>query len=118
MFGKLGDLAGLMKSAKQIQSRMAELQRELANRRFDGDAGGGLVRATVDGRGTLLTVKIDPKATEDVELLEDLVIAAVGSAVSKSQEAMQSEMSAMTGGMNLPGLSDMLGGGGGSEPPK
>jgi nucleoid-associated protein EbfC len=117
MFGKLGDLAGLMKSAKQIQSRMAELQQELANRRFDGDAGGGLIRATVDGRGTLVAVKIDPKATEDIELLEDLVIAAVSAATAKSQEAMQSEMAAMTGGMNLPGLSDMLGGGG-SQPPK
>lgn len=110
MFGKLGDLAGLMKSARQIQANFAQLQQELLNRRYDGDAGAGLVRATVDGRGMLVDVKIDPQATSDLELLEDLVKAAVGAAVTKSQEAMQREMSAMTGGLNLPGLSEMLGG--------
>lgn len=110
MFGKLGDLTGLMKSAKQIQENMAQLQTELATRRYEADAGAGLVHATVDGRGTLLGVKIDPKAVEDVELLEDLVKAAVGAAVAKSQTEMQQQMAAMTGGINLPGLSDMFGG--------
>ena len=111
MFGKLGDLTGLLKSAKQMQENMARLQQELASRRFEAHAGAGLVRATVDGRGTLIDVNIEPKAAEDIELLEDLVKAAVGSAVTKSQEAMRQEMSAMTGGLNIPGLSDMFGGG-------
>jgi len=113
MFGKLGDLANLMKSAKQMQANFAQLQQELASRRYIADAGAGLVKVTVDGRGTLITVSIEPRAVEDVALLEDLVKAAVNTAVTKSQEAMKQEMSAMTGGLNLPGMNELLGGGGG-----
>jgi DNA-binding YbaB/EbfC family protein len=111
MFGALGNLTGLMKTAKELQANMARLQAEMAARRYDGDAGGGMVKATVDGRGTLVGLKIDPSAVSDVELLEDLIMAAVGSAVNRSQEAMKSEMAALTGGMNLPGLQEMLNGG-------
>lgn len=111
MFGKLGDLAGLMKSAKQIQANFAQLQQELATRRYEADAGAGLVKATVDGRGSIVSVKIEPNAVNDLELLEDLVKAAVNTAVTKSQEAMQQEMSAMTGGLNIPGMNELLGGG-------
>ena len=111
MLGNLGNLAGLLKSAKDLQSQMAKMQEEMAARRFVGAAGGEMVRATVDGKGTLVDLKIDPQALKDVELLEDLVKAAVGAAVTKSQEAMKSEMAGLTGGLNLPGLSEMLGGG-------
>ena len=109
MLGGLGNLAGILKSAKELQGNIAKLQAELATRRYQGDAGGEMVRATVDGKGTLVDLKIDPEAAKDVELLEDLVKAAVGAATTKSQEAMKAEMAAMTGGMNLPGLTDMLG---------
>jgi len=112
MFGNLGNFAGLLKSAKDLQANMAKMQEELANKRFDGDAGGGMVRAIVDGRGTLVDVKIEADAAKDLELLEDLVKAAVCAATAKSQEAARNEMAAMTGGMNIPGLSDLLGGGG------
>ncbi len=111
MLGGLGNLAGLMKSAKELQGNMAKLQAELAERRYEGDAGGGMVLATVDGKGTLVDVKIAPEAVKDVELLEDLVKASVGAATAKSQEAMKQEMAALTGGMNIPGLTDMMGGG-------
>jgi DNA-binding YbaB/EbfC family protein len=111
MFGNLGNLAGLLKSAKTLQSQMTKLQQELANRRFEADAGAGLVRAVVDGKGNLVDIKIEPKAAQDVELLEDLVKAAVAAACMKSQEAVQAEMAAMTGGLNIPGLSQMLSGG-------
>ncbi len=111
MFGGLGNLTGLLKSAKEMQANMAKMQAELATRRYDGEAGGGMVKATVDGKGTLVDIKIEARAVEDVELLEDLVKSAVGVATGKSQEAMKSEISAMTGGMNIPGLTDMLGGG-------
>lgn len=111
MFGNLGNLAGILKSAKEMQGQMAKLQEELAGRRYEGDAGGGMVRATVNGKGTLVDIKIDPQAAGDVELLEDLVKAAVGAAVTKSQEAMKSELASLTGGLNLPGLTEMLGGG-------
>ena len=85
MLGNLGNLAGLLKSAKELQGQMAKLQEELAARRFEGDAGGGMVRVTVDGKGTPVDVKIAPQAAADIELLEDLVKAAVGAAVTKSQ---------------------------------
>jgi DNA-binding YbaB/EbfC family protein len=109
MFGNLGNLAGLLKSAKDMQAQFAKMQEELAAKRFDGDAGGGLVRVTVNGKGTLLNVKIDPQAATDIELLEDMVKAAVAAATAKSQEAMKSELSSLTGGLNLPGLTDLLG---------
>ena len=111
MLGGLGNLAGLLKSAKEMQTQMAKLQEELARRRYDADAGGGVIRATVDGKGTLINIKIDPEAVNDVELLEDLVKAAVCAAVAKSQEAMKRELASLTGGLNVPGLTEMLGGG-------
>lgn len=110
MFGKLGDMAGLLKAAKDMQGNMAKLQQELLRRRYEADAGAGMVRAVVDGKGTLVDIKINPEAAKDVELLEDLVKAAIGQAVLKAQQAVQQELSALTGGMNLPGLSEMLGG--------
>jgi len=112
MFGNLGNLTGLLKTAKDLQANMAKMQQELASKRYDGDAGGGMVRAVVDGRGTLVDVKIEPSAVKDVELLEDLVKAAVSAATAKSQEAARSAMTALTGGLNIPGLGDMLSGGG------
>jgi hypothetical protein len=110
MFGGLGNLTGILKSAKELQGNLARLQEQLALQRFDALAGGGMVRVVVDGRGALVDVKIDPQAVADVELLEDLIKAAVGSAMSKSQEAMKEQMAALTGGLNIPGLSQLLGG--------
>ncbi|MFQ5493867.1 MAG: YbaB/EbfC family nucleoid-associated protein [Phycisphaerae bacterium] len=110
MLGNLSNLANLMKSAKDVQGRFAQLQETLASHRHEGDAGGGMVCATVDGKGALVRVKIDPAAMGDVELLEDLIKAAVGAATAKSQEAMKRELAGLTGGLNIPGLSEMLGG--------
>ncbi len=110
MLGGIGNLAGLLKSAKEIQAQMAKIQAELASRRYEGDAGAGMVRATVDGKSTLIDIKIDPQAVNDVELLEDLVKAAVCAATAKSQEAMKSELAGLTGGLNIPGMTEMLGG--------
>jgi len=110
MFGALGDLASLMKTAKELQGNMAKLQIELAAKRYHGDAAGGMVRATVDGKMILVDLHIESQATGDVELLEDLVKAAVGAAITKAQEAMKTEMIALTGGLNIPGLSNLFGG--------
>jgi DNA-binding YbaB/EbfC family protein len=109
MFGGLGNIGTLLKQAKSLQENMQKMQESLAQQRIEADAGAGLVRATVDGKGELVRVKIDPKAVEDIELLEDLVTAAVSSAAKKAQEAMKAEMTRMTGGLELPGLSEMLG---------
>ncbi len=110
MLGGLGNLAGMLKSAKDLQGNLARLQEEMGARRFEAASGGGLVQATVDGRGTLLKIAIDPKTASDVELLEDLVVAAVAAATAKSQESMKTDLASLTGGLNIPGLSQMLGG--------
>lgn len=109
MFGSLGNMAGLLKQAKALQENMQQLQASLEEQRHEADAGAGMVRAQVNGRGELVRITIDPKAAQDVELLEDLVVAAVGAAAKKAQEAMQEEMSRLTGGMDIPGLGNMLG---------
>jgi DNA-binding YbaB/EbfC family protein len=108
MFSGLGNLVGVLKSAKEMQTKLAAVQSELASKRFTADSGAGVVRATVDGHGALVDLKIDPAAVADVELLEDLIKAAVGAAVKKSREQMQDELAKLTGGLNLPGLQEML----------
>ena len=111
MLGGLGNLAGIMKQAKAMQEQMQQIQESLAQQRFDADAGAGMVRAQVNGKGELIEVKIDPKAVEDIELLEDLVKAAVLAASTKAQDSAKEQMAQLTGGLNIPGLSQMLGGG-------
>ena len=109
MFGGLGNMAEMLKKAKSLQENIQKMQNELAEKRFEADAGAGMVRAQVNGKGELIQIKINPEATEDIELLEDLVVAAVGAAAQKAQESAKSEMAQLTGGFNLPGLTEMLG---------
>ncbi len=109
MFPKGNLMAGLLQQAKQVQEKIEELQGELAALRIEGHAGGGMVTAVVNGQQELLSIKIDPKlATEDVEMVEDLVVAAVRQAMEKSKEESQQRVNTLTGGMmsglNLPGL--------------
>ncbi len=111
MFGQMGDIAGLLRSAKDMQANMAKMQETLLASRYEADAGGGMVRAVVNGKGGIVDIKVDPAAVQDVEMLEDLIKAAVNVAVGKAQEAMKGELSKLTGGVNIPGLNDMLGGG-------
>ena len=111
MFGGLGNLTGMLKSARELQGNMAKMQETLASRRYEAESGGGFVRAIVDGRGALMDIKIDPRAVADVELLEDLVKSAVTAAAARAQEGMAAEMSRLTGGLNLPpNVMEMLGG--------
>lgn len=122
MFGNLGQLASLLKNAGQIKQNMEQMQARLAEARYDGEAGAGQVRATVDGKGELISVKIEPQLIEggDIEMLEDLLVASVRAATAKSREAVQQEMTEATGGMDLGGMMDMLGkgpGGGPNMPP-
>lgn len=109
MFGGLGNLGALFKQAKSLQENMQKLQETLAQQRHEADAGAGMVRAEVDGKGELLRIKIDPKAVEDVELLEDMITAAVSAATRKAHEGMKAEMSKLTGGLNIPGLGELMG---------
>ena len=110
MFGNLSNLAGLVRTAKEFQGNMAKLQEELLKRRYEGEAGAGMVQATVNGKGMLLEIKINPQAVGDIELLEDLIKAAVNAAGSKAQQGMKDEMTNLTGGIQVPGLQDLLGG--------
>ena len=101
-----GGIGNIMKQAQQMQRRMAELQEELGKKQVEASAGGGMVTAVVSGKQQLLDLKIDPAAVdpEDVEMLQDLVIAAVNEAIKQSQQMASEEMSKITGGMNIPGL--------------
>lgn len=101
----------LMQLSTQLQTRMAEMQEKLARQTHSETSGGGLVEATVDGKGSLVGLKIDPTAVdpEEVEMLEDLVLAAVSQAQKRSREAMEAEMKQATGGLGMPGLGSLLG---------
>jgi len=99
-------LGNIMKQAQQMQARIARVQQELEAREVEAAAGGGMVVARVNGKQQLLELKIEKAVVdpEDVEMLQDLVLAAVNEAVKKSQDMVQAEMAKVTGGMNLPGL--------------
>ena len=99
-------LAGIMKQAQMMQQRMAKLQEEASNRTATAAAGGGAVTATVTGKNQLVSLEIKKEAVdpEDVEMLQDLVVAAVNEALGKVQAELAQEMSKVTGGINIPGL--------------
>jgi len=100
------DLSGMMKQAQKLQAKMMAMQEELGNRTVSAQAGGGMVEAVVNGRQELLTLRIDPEVVvaEDVEMLQDLIMAALNEALNRSREMMATEMSKLTGGMQIPGL--------------
>lgn len=101
-----GGIGNIMKQAQQMQRRMAELQEELERKQVEASAGGGMVTAVVSGKQQLLDLKIEPAAVDpdDVEMLQDLVTAAVNEALKQSQQMAQEEMAKVTGGLNIPGL--------------
>ena len=94
------------KMLQQVQQMQEQMQRRMAELRVEGSAGGGMVKATMDGHKNLLAVVMDKDAVDpnDVEMLQDLVVAAVNEAARKVDEAMQDQLGAMTGGMKIPGL--------------
>ncbi|HIJ63557.1 MAG TPA: YbaB/EbfC family nucleoid-associated protein [Rhodospirillaceae bacterium] len=98
------NLGNLMKQAQQMQSKMAEMQAKMAELEVGGASGGGMVQVSVNGKGELRRIKIDPSlcSAEEVEVLEDLIVAAFNDAKGKVEGLMQSEMQKLTGGMNLP----------------
>jgi nucleoid-associated protein EbfC len=99
-------LAGIMKQAQMMQQRMAKLQEEASNRTAMATAGGGAVTAVVTGKNQLvsLTIKKEAVDPEDVEMLQDLVVAAVNEALAQVQAEMAQEMGKVTGGISIPGL--------------
>ena len=105
MLGR-GGMGNIMKQAQVMQKRMAQVQQELEERRIEASAGGGMVTAVVSGKQQLISLTIDPKAVDpdDVEMLQDLVVAAVSEALKQSQKISEEEMGKITGGLNIPGL--------------
>lgn len=104
MFGNMGNMAGMMKKVQKLQAEMGKLQEELKGRVLDVTAGGGAVKVTINGEKQIQSIKIDPSAVdpEDVEMLEDLIAAAVNEAIKKVDDMMAQEMGKLTGGLNLP----------------
>ena len=100
------NIGNIMKQAQKVQERIAEVQRDLINKKVEASSGGGMVTVTANGRQEILSIKIDPSviSMQDVEMLEDLVLAAVNEVLRKSQEIITEEMSKVTGGIKIPGL--------------
>jgi DNA-binding YbaB/EbfC family protein len=98
------NLGQIMKQAQQMQEKMGKLQNQLADLELSGAAGGGMVQATMNGKGELRGLRIDPSLAnaDDVEVLEDLVVAAVNDAKVKVEARVQEEMQKLTGGLALP----------------
>ena len=101
-----GGMGNLFKQAQQMQQKMVKMQEELAQRTVEASVGGGMVSVTVNGKNEVLRLKIEPQVVDpdDIEMLEDLVLAGVNEALRKSQEMISEEMSKLTGGMKIPGL--------------
>jgi DNA-binding YbaB/EbfC family protein len=99
-------MGNMMKQAQQLQSKMLKLQEEMAEKTVEATSGGGMVKVVANGSQRIVSVQIEKEVIdpEDADMLQDLVVAAVNDALSKSQEMVSSEMSKLTGGLNIPGL--------------
>ena len=99
-------MGDMMKQAQKLQARMLKMQEELAEKTVESAVGGGMIKVVANGRQQVVSIRIEPEVVnpEDVEMLQDLVLAAVNDALAKSQEMVSSEMGKLTGGLKLPGL--------------
>lgn len=100
------NFGNIMKQAKKIQEKIASMQAELESRTVEATAGGGMVAVVVNGKFEILSMKIEKEVVnpEDVDMLQDLIMAAVNEGIRKAQEMASAEMSKITGGFNIPGL--------------
>lgn len=105
-----GGLGNIVRQAQKMQAQMQKIQEELATRSVEATSGGGMVRAVVNGKQELLSVKIEKDVVNptDVEMLQDLVVAAVNEAIKKSQSMMNDEMGKLTSGLGIPGLGGLF----------
>ncbi len=100
------NMGNMMKQAQKLQAKMMKMQEELAEKTAEASVGGGMVKAVANGRQQIVSLNIEKEVVdpEDVEMLQDLVLSAVNEALARSQEMVSSEMSKLTGGFNIPGL--------------
>lgn len=100
------DMGSLMKKAQQLQNKMVKMQEELEEKRVEASAGGGMVTVVANGKQEIVSIKIDPEVvdSDDVEMLEDLVLAAVNEALDQAKQMVNAEMTKLTGGVKIPGM--------------
>ena len=100
------NMNNMMKQAQKMQQDMLRMQAELEEKEYTASAGGGVVEATVNGKNRVLGVKIQPEAVDpdDIEMLEDLIVAAIGEALNMAEKASAEEMKKVTGGISIPGM--------------
>lgn len=103
----LGDIGGMLKQMQQMQGKVAEMQAEMEKLEVEGAAGGGMVKVVCNGKHEIKSISIDPEVVnpDDIEMLQDLIAAAVNQARQKVSETQSAKMSELTGGLNIPGLS-------------
>ncbi len=96
----------MMRQAQRLQAKMAKVQEELATREIEASVGGGMVKAVANGKPEIVSISIEKEVVdpEDVEMLQDLVVAAVNEALNRAKEMVNGEMSKLTGGLQLPGM--------------
>ena len=104
MKGMPGGMGQLMKQANQMQLRMKKAQEDIQKMEFEGTAGGGAVKVKVNGDHKIISLTINPDATSDVEMLQDMIMLATNDAVTIARETSAKEMEKITGGMNIPGM--------------
>ena len=99
-------MGNMMKQAQKMQSKMVKMQEELSNKTVEATAGGGMIKVVANGKQQIVSIDIEKEVVDpdDVEMLQDLILAAINDALAKSQEMVSGEMSKITGGMNIPGL--------------
>lgn len=104
------DMHSIMQQAKAMQEKMVKIQQDLAKKTITGSAGGGMVVITVNGQGELISAAIEKAIIDasEVEMLQDLIVAATNDALRKANELNKQEMAQLTGGLNLPGLANLL----------
>ena len=105
-FGGMGNLGNIMKQAQAMQERLAKLQAEAATKTVQASAGGGMVTVVANGGMEVVSIRIDPEVlrSNDAEMLQDLVVAAVNEALRQAREMVAEEMKEVTGGLQIPGL--------------
>lgn len=115
MFDNIKNMAGILGQAKEIKEKMQQLQEELGQKTVEADAGAGAVRVVANGRLEIVHVHLDPPlvatlagqgADADRQMIEDLITAAANAALAKARQLVQQEMSHLTGGLNIPGLTE------------
>ena len=104
-----GSMNQMLKQAKKVQEQIVQMQSELELRELEASSGGGVITVRVNGKQELLQIKINPEAVDldDIEMLEDLVMAAVNEALRQSKDMVSNEMAKITGGLNIPGMTGL-----------